>query len=180
MYTLRLTRTLLAAFDPDPEASAPPATTTRLGDWQVQPIQAGRRALLLCTSERTLLTVVLPADALDALPQRLAIGLVALLRGLAVPEPVIAAEIDQMADGVVRPTYSRTTLGAMRGLAAVVRREMAAQRRGVDVAALHRTLAGYRSRLTGGRPVGDLARDQLMRPVAASPGAAARRPRGRG
>lgn len=161
MYTLRLTRALLAAFDPDPDQSAPPATSTRLGDWQVQPLRAGRRAVLLCTSETTLLSVVLPADALDALPQRLAIGLVALLRSLEVPEPVIAAEIDQMADGVVRPTGQRATLGAMRGLAGIVRREMAASRRGVDVEALHRALAGYRSRITGGRPAGDLACDLL-------------------
>lgn len=161
MYTLRLTRALLAAFDPDPEESVPPATTTRLGDWHVQPLRIGRRALLLCTSEATLLSVVLPRDALDALPQRLAIGLVALLRSLEVPEAVLAAEIDQMADGVVRPTSSRATLGAMRGLAGVVRREIEASRRGVDVDALHVALAGYRSQLTRGRPAGDVARDHL-------------------
>ena len=175
MYTLRLTRSLLASFDPDPDAATPPATTTRLGDWYVQALHVGRRRLILSTSGRTLLTVVLPGEALEALPQHLAVGLVAVLRDLAIPEDAITAEIDEMADGVVRPTDSRATLGAMRGLAAVAAREMARAGRGIDVAALHRTLASYRSGLHGRRPAGELAREELLRSTPASPRRNARR-----
>lgn len=175
MYTLRLTRALLASFEPEPDESPPPTTTTRLGDWYVQPLHAGRRALLQCTSGATLLTVVLPADALDALPERLAMGLVELLRSLAVPEPVIAAEIDEMADGVIRPAGSRPVLGAMRGLAAMARREVTRSRRSVDVAALHDALATYRSRNNDRRPVAQVARQLLLAPAPVPRRGAARR-----
>lgn len=162
MYTLRLTRSLLASFDPDPDVSPPPATTTRLGDWYVQPLRVGRRNLLLSTSGRTLLTIVLPFEALEALPQRLAVGLVGLLRDLAIPEEAMTSEIDQMADGVVRPTDSRRTLGAMRGLASIATREIGRSRRGVDVAALHLALASYRSPLNERRSAAELACELLM------------------
>ena len=162
MYTLRLTRSLLASFDPDPDTSTPPPTTTRLGDWYVQPLHVGQRDLLLNTSGRTLLSVVLPGEALEALPQRLAVGLVAVLRDLAVPEEAIAAEIDLMADGVIRPTDSRPTLGAMRGLASLASREIARAQRRIDVVGLHRALASYASGLHGRRPAGELAREHLM------------------
>lgn len=164
MYTLRLTRPLLASFDPEPDTSTPPVTTTRLGDWHVQAVHAGRRDLLQCTSGATLLTVMLPADALESLPERLAIGLVALLRRLAVPEQVIAAEVDEMANGVIRRTSSRAVLGAMRGLASVARRELERPRRGVDVAALHQALAAYRSLRNGRRTVAQVARERLLTP----------------
>lgn len=162
MYTLRLTRSLLASFDPDPDVSPPPATTTSLGDWYVQPLRVGRRRLLLSASRRSLLAVVLPFEALEALPQRLAIGLVAVLRDLAVPEEAIAIEIDQMADGVIRPTDSRSTLGAMRGLASIATREIDRARRGVDVSALHLALASYRSPVNGRRSAAEMARERLM------------------
>jgi hypothetical protein len=44
-----------------PVLSVPPEPTTRLGNWYVNLVHYGRQQVILATSERSLLTVVLPA-----------------------------------------------------------------------------------------------------------------------
>lgn len=151
MYTLRLTRALLEQFesvdaDGVPE-DAPP--TTRLGDWYVKPFDVGPRHLLLCTSERSLLSVVLPADALADLPERLVTALVGVLHRLGVPQEAIVAEVDAMTTGEIGTARDRSTLGAMRGLAAHGSAFLDGTRGDVDVAALYTHLGEYRSGSTG-------------------------------
>ena len=122
MYTIRLPRALLARFEPDDSGDVDPdeAPTTRLGDWYVMPLEVGRHQLLLCTSEHSLLSVVLPADRLGELPEHLVTALVGVLHRLGVPRDAIAAEIDEMTTGGIGPARNRSTPGAMRGLAARV------------------------------------------------------------
>ena len=72
MFTLRCTRRLLERFG-EPAADVP-APTTVLGDWYANLLNVGRLRLVLCTSERTLLTVLVPAKDVSALPDQLRIA----------------------------------------------------------------------------------------------------------
>jgi hypothetical protein len=45
--------------------------TTTLGDWYANILNVGRSRLLMCTSERSPLTVIVPARNLAAFPDRL-------------------------------------------------------------------------------------------------------------
>lgn len=171
MYTLRLTRGLLDQFDPaqpgDEPEEAPP--TTRLGDWYVMPLDVGTRHLILCTSERSLLSVVLPADDLAELPERLVTALVGVLHRLGVPKDAVVAEVDAMTTGGVGAARNRSTLGAMRGLAARVIAFLDGNRGDVDVAALYADLGTYRSRALGGHSAVDRAIELLGAPPTHAP-----------
>jgi len=165
VYTLRLTRTLLDQFDPaDPEDDPGEVSpTTRLGDWYVMPIDAGGRHLLLCTSEKSLLSVVFPADHLDELPEQLVTALVGIFHRLGASRESIVAEVDAMTSGRVGPARSRATLGAMRGVSSRLRRHLSATRGEVDVAALYGDLALYRSRTPGSATAGERALELLRK-----------------
>ena len=149
MYTLRFTRRLLADVAPGGADDAAQPPTTALGDWYIAPMVAQKRELLLCTSERSLLSVVLPAEDLADLPEHLAVALVGVLHRLGVPRTAVAREIDAMTSGDVGAARNRSTLGSMRGLAARARQFLAASPAGVDVAGLYTHLGEYRSRATG-------------------------------
>lgn len=160
MYTLRLTRALLTQFEPDDEESADVEPTTRLGDWYVMPIEIGHRSLLLCVSEKSLLSVVLPADRLPDLPEQLVTALVGVLHRLGAPKQAIVDEVDAMTSGGIGPATSRATLNAMRGLVA---RATAFLERSddVDVAALYTELGEYRSRSLGTQTASERALELL-------------------
>jgi hypothetical protein len=155
MYTLRLTRSLLAHVERHDatDVTAPP--TTRLGDWYVAPFSSGGRELLMCTSERCGLSVVLPADRLDDLPTQLVVALVPVLRALGVPSDAIATEVEEMAEGEIGPTRSRSVPAAMRAVVREAQAVLAGADEGrVDVAGLHRRLAAHRSALSGAHACG--------------------------
>jgi hypothetical protein len=189
VYTLRLTRVLLDQVEPvdaddelevgpgrtprPPGSNADDPPTTRLGDWYVTPLDVGTRHLILCTSERSLLSVVLPADDLPELPERLVTAVVGVLHRLGVPKDAVVAEVDAMTSGGVGVARNRSTLGAMRGLAARTVAFLDGTRGDVDVAALYADLATYRSRALGGHSAGERAIELL----AARPARPARSPR---
>jgi hypothetical protein len=175
VYTLHLTRALLDQFDPaDPEDDPGRVRpTTRLGDWYVMPIDAGVRHLLLCTSEKSLLSVVFPADHLDELPEQLVTALVGVLHRLGAPRASIVAEVDAMTTGRVGAARRGSTLGAMRGLSARMRRWLSETPGDVDVAALYGDLALYRNRALGAQTAGERALDLLRVPAPRSRATAA-------
>jgi hypothetical protein len=179
MYTLRLTRQLLAAVAAHATEEAAAAPTTALGDWYVAPVLANRRSLLLCTSELSLLSVLLPAEHLDQLPEHLAVAVVGVLHRLEVPRAAVAREIDAMTSGDIGPVRHRSTLGAMRGLASRARDFLAESSSEVDVAALYTHLGEYRSRATGPRTAAARAVTLLLAPGAAPPAGAPPRRRAR-
>jgi hypothetical protein len=149
MYTLRFTRRLLADVSAGIDDDASQEPTTALGDWYVAPVLAKQRRLLLCTSERSLLSVMLPAEDIDELPEHLAVALVGVLHRLGVPRTVVAREIDAMTSGDTGAAHNRSTLGSMRGLATRARAFLAASRGEIDVAALYTHLGEYRSGAAG-------------------------------
>ncbi len=112
MYTLRCTRRLLSKLPHETTASAPPATTI-LGDWYANVLNIGSARLILCTNERSLLSVIVPAKNPAQLPIRLRDAAVALFRRLGYPEEAIAHEERAMAELVVGPTANRSVLGSM-------------------------------------------------------------------
>jgi hypothetical protein len=116
MYTLRCTRKLLdrgLAPSPGPEQ----APTTVLGDWYACLLPLRPQQLVLCVSERSLLSLVLPARQARSLPQRLALALPELLAAIEVPNACIEAELRAMhAASRVGTTASRSVLGSMNQL----------------------------------------------------------------
>ena len=144
MYTLRLVPALLEDLDVDEEPSAP--ATTRLGDWDVVPLDAAGRALLVCVSARTDLTIVLPRPDIADLPEALGIALVPVLRALAIGEDGIAAELDEMTTGIFGTVIAPGRLLRASALSRRVARWIAqAHRRPVDVVGLHAMLCAQTS-----------------------------------
>lgn len=115
MYTLRCTRVLLDKLQhltPPGEGEEPPPTTA-LGDWYANRLNIGRHRLILCTNERTFLSVVVPAKDLPGLPGRLVTSLGRLLRRIGVPPAAIWAELQAMQEVRFGATRSRSVLGVM-------------------------------------------------------------------
>lgn len=152
MYTLRLATALLVDLDVDPPV--PVVATTRLGDWDVVPLEAAGRSLLVCVSDRTDLTIVVPRPDLGDLPEALGIALVPVLRTLRVDDAAIAAELDEMSTGTFGSLTDRSRARRVRTLArrAEVWLERSS-RDAVDVAGLHLALASARR----GRQSGSIA-----------------------
>ena len=168
MYTLRFTRRLLADVAPGgaDDTALPP--TTALGDWYIAPMVAQKRELLLCTSERSLLSVVLPAEDLADLPEHLAVALVGVLHRLGVPRTAVAREIDAMTSGDVGAASNRSIIGSMRGIATSARDFLAASPGEVDVAGLYAHLGRYRSRTTGPHTAAERAMALLAKPASSA------------
>ena len=112
MYTLRCTQRLLRRM-PLAITTRPIATTTKLGDWYANVLFLRKQQLILCTSERSLLSVVVPAKNLDMLPVRLRNAVQSLFRVLGLPARSAAGEIREMSHLIVGKTVSRSVLGTM-------------------------------------------------------------------
>jgi hypothetical protein len=80
VFTLRATRKLLTTIKAKP-AKEPPASTTVLGDWYANVTNDG---IILCVSEKTLLPVVLPREAIRAITVELPRALATVLDKLGV------------------------------------------------------------------------------------------------
>ncbi len=111
MFTLRCTAKLLKRLG-GPNEVSPVAPSTKLGDWYAH-LLFTRPQLVLCVSERTLLPVLVPARDASALLPRLREGVARMLRGVGVPDPGVADEVNAMAQAVVGKTASRQVLGSI-------------------------------------------------------------------
>ncbi len=97
---------------------AAPEATTRLGNWYVHLVRLGPRQHVLATSERSLLTVILPARELRATIEgnlRSAAG--QLLSALNIPMDIVNRELAQMQPVLIAPATNRRVLGSMNELA---------------------------------------------------------------
>ena len=84
-----------------------------LGDWYANRLNIGRHRLILCTSEATLLTVVVPAKDLLGLPIRLAESVSLCLQRIGVPLARVQLELNEMQLVRFDRTVSRSILGSM-------------------------------------------------------------------
>lgn len=86
---------------------------TALGDWYANVIYMGRQPLILAVSERTLLSLLMPARKLDQLPGILTRTLIEKLQRMGIPETTIRQEVSKMDPAVYAKTASRSVLGSM-------------------------------------------------------------------
>ena len=118
MITLRCTlkvrkRLRLAAT---PSDSSPP--TTALGDWYVNLVHFGRQQVVMATSERSLLTVLLPARELrQSLVPNLQSAAEQLLIALGIPPDTVNREIAAMQPTAFASAVNRRVLGSMNDFA---------------------------------------------------------------
>jgi hypothetical protein len=112
MITLRCTRKLAKRVTLTPGADSQ-QPTNKLGDWYANPLNVGQRRLIHCVSEKSLLSVVLPAKDVRQFPSRLPDAVGSLLARLGVPANIIETEVDAMLPISVGLTRSRTVVGSM-------------------------------------------------------------------
>lgn len=118
MITLRCTRKVLDRLGIPADAQGFDAPTNALGDWYVNLLRAGREQVVMATSERSLLTVLLPARGMrERLVPELLRAVGAALRDLDVPGDVVAGELAAMQPMAFGPTASRSVLASMNNLA---------------------------------------------------------------
>ena len=112
MITLRCTRTLAKRVTLIPGADKQ-QPTNKLGDWYANPLNVGHRRLIHCVSEKSLLSVVLPAKDVREFPSRVPGAVGSLLARLGVLEKVIETEVAAMLPISVGLTCSRSVVGSM-------------------------------------------------------------------
>lgn len=111
----QVVRSRLGVTGRPPAASEP---TTRLGNWYVHLVRIGRRQHVVATSERSLLTVILPARELrSTIEGNLRIAVEQLLSALTIPMDIVNRELAQMQQVLIAPATNRRVLGSMNELA---------------------------------------------------------------
>ena len=119
MYTIRCTQKLLKRLGAKRGVATAPSTA--LGDWYANLLRFGSTQMVLCTSERSLLSVVLPARGLKTgLANSLSDGVAAVLAGIGAPRACIDQELRHMQEHAVAGTESRVVLGSMNDFAVAI------------------------------------------------------------
>lgn len=93
---------------------APSEPSTRLGNWYVHLVQFGRLQVVLATSERSLLTVILPARGLrEAIEENLRTSVGQLLWALGMSPNVVKRELEAMKPATFAAATNRRVIGSM-------------------------------------------------------------------
>lgn len=131
MVVIRCTQKLLRRIGKPVQSSdrptygpAEPKSTTRLGDWFANLVNAGNRRFVLLVSERTRLPVIVPARDLKHLSVHLAGALPAVLQALGIPNDAIHREVAAVGQCVLAPTNSRSVLGTLNEFAFMSERRL--------------------------------------------------------
>jgi hypothetical protein len=143
MYQLRCTAKLRPKVEQalKRQAPGPVLTTTKLGDWFANRFNVGAERYVICTSERSLLTLLVTAKELGSVGERIIDALNTLLTELQVPAPMREREIHEMREFRVTPTNSRSILGSMNDMAYLAEAEFEAVGRPIDLRKVNRRLA---------------------------------------
>jgi hypothetical protein len=112
LTALRCTRRLLDRMRATPVETVP-AATNALGHWYATLVTHRRVNLVHAISERSLLSIVLPAAPFNSLTERFPFALAELLRALGAPQERIAAEIAATVPMSVAATANRKVLGCL-------------------------------------------------------------------
>ena len=118
MVILRATRKLQRYLPLSPHVAG--VSDTALGDWYVNRLVVDKRPLLILVSERSLLSLLVPARDVRGLPARLVDLVGTRLRRLGVPERLVCAELAAMSPVTIAPTTDRSVMGTMVDFAKVV------------------------------------------------------------
>jgi hypothetical protein len=97
-----------------PQLSAPVKPSTRLGNWYVHLARFGAQQIVLATSERSLLTVLLPARQLrENIEISFQTALADLLAALELPVQIVARELAAMQPISFAAASNRRVIGSM-------------------------------------------------------------------
>lgn len=108
----RFSRRLARRLTLTPGAESVDATN-KLGDWYANTLNVGHRRLVFCVSEKSLLSVVLPALDLWQLASRLPQAVRLLLARLGVPVEIAETEVGSMLPISIGLTRNRSIVGSM-------------------------------------------------------------------
>ncbi|WP_297901138.1 hypothetical protein [Metallibacterium sp.] len=118
MLTLRCTQRVRSRLRLPEQLPEAPASTGALGDWYVHLVRFGRPEFAIATSERSLLTMLLPARELrTSLVPNLHASLRSLLERLDVPQECISRELAAMQPVSFGRATNRRVLGSMNDFA---------------------------------------------------------------
>lgn len=118
MITLRCTQKVRKRLRLAETTSDAPPPTTALGDWYVNLVRFGRQQVVMATSERSLLTVLLPArDLRQRLVPNLQSAVQDLLILLGLPSETVSREIGAMQTAAFGSAVNRRVLGSMNDFA---------------------------------------------------------------
>jgi hypothetical protein len=118
VLTLRCTQRVRKRLRLPEQLPEAPASSGALGDWYVHLVRFGRSEFALATSERCLLTMLLPARELrTSLVPNLRTSLRSLLERLDVPEEWIGRELAAMQPVSFARATNRRVLGSMNDFA---------------------------------------------------------------
>ena|SRR5438094_436915 len=115
MVTLRCTTNLLRQLRTTP-SSEPRLPTTALGDWYATLVRTRPHPLVLCVSEQSLLSVILPAREFGTLASRFQKAVKEHLVVLGASFQDVEREAAAMHQIELGPTVSRSVRGSMREL----------------------------------------------------------------
>lgn len=171
MITLRCTQKVRKRLRLAATLPAPSPPTTALGDWYVNLVRYGRQQVVMATSERSLLTVLLPARELrQSLVPNLQGAAQQLLIALGVSLDTVNREIAAMQPAAFASAVNRRVLGSMNEFAwqlgAYLDRTGDALELARELSDTPMSAIGSKSRL--GIPA-DVARELLAAQYAASP-----------
>lgn len=112
MFTLRCTKKLLTHIEasPIPGETNP---TTALGDWYATRVPTCRGGIVICTNERTLLTVILPLIDGEHALSMFKMRVYNLLSLIGVPSERADVEMKEMDNVEIRKSQNRRVLGSM-------------------------------------------------------------------
>ncbi len=164
MMTMRCTRKLLSRLPHTPvdESRLP---TTALGDWYANLLVVKPRWVLLCVSERSLLSVLIPAREFASVAERFRQAVDQRLRVLEIEDAARAGELRAMKVLEFGPTASRSTVGSLNELRFFAREMLADGEPDLDA------IAGWLGEVPMTRAPGhwpaNAARSLLARPRAA-------------
>jgi len=121
MIALRCTQKVLRRLGIAGSIPEPAAPTNALGDWYVNLLHFGHKQLVMATSERSLLTVLLPArDLRESLVPNLCDVTQMLLLEIGVDKERAEREAEAMQPAAFARTASRSVLGSMNDFAVAV------------------------------------------------------------
>ena len=100
-----------------PYTADPPPPENALGDWYANWIWTAAGDLVIFCSEKTFLSVAMPAAAMGQFAPFFVLRVRNLLRALDVPEPAMAEELAHYREVTIAKTASRSVLGVMNDIA---------------------------------------------------------------
>ncbi len=115
MVALRCTQRLLGRLHVASPAE-PGESTTTLGDWYANTLIVARRPFVMCTSERSKLTVIIPFKEASTLRERFRNEVSALLHAIHIPSDAVERELKEMDPVEFGRTRNRSLLGNMKDL----------------------------------------------------------------